>query len=78
MREIKQAISRPTVIYPRQSELVEDSDLWTKRRKVPGGWIVDSMHLSRGVLSSVFVSDPEHTWRLAPIVAAVVPNKEGS
>jgi len=37
-----------------------DTDVYTARAKIPGGWIV-SMHVKVGV-GLCFVPDPNHAW----------------
>jgi len=32
------------------------------RAKVPGGWLVRCLEISKGTVGFVFIQDPEYTW----------------
>lgn len=55
------------ILYSRQPELIRDANTYIERYKTPGGWLVQSMHLSHGVLAMAFVPDPNYEWILEPI-----------
>lgn len=62
-----------TKIYSRQPETFRDSNTYIERYKVPGGWLVQSMHLQIGVLALVFLPDPNNDWILEPIDEPIKP-----
>lgn len=39
-----------------------DLDLTVYRMKVPGGWLVITLHTQLNLLSTDVVADPEHKW----------------
>lgn len=54
--------------YPREFEMIKDGHLYVERLKVYGGWLVQSMHIQRDVLSTCFIPDPQHHWILTEVV----------
>ncbi len=60
--------------YPRIPEIVRDANLYVDRLKVPGGWLINTMHLgNHGVLTTMFFSDKEYKWVLEPNPPEVKP-----
>lgn len=56
--------SNNTKLYSREPEMIRDASTWIERYKVPKGWLVNTMHLSCGVLASCFIPDDNHEWIL--------------
>ena len=55
----------------REPEEVFNGNVYITRLKVPGGWIVTTMHLLHQVMNSVFVEDIDHSWELNNAVKQV-------